>query len=143
MTGYAVTSRECAAGTVTIELKSVNSRFLDLQFRLNDDLRAMEPLLREAIMARVARGKVECRLSYARKSQGDSKLEANEAVLTSLAALEQSVRNRFEAGRRELSFKHQRFSVGDCMTMPSHVGADVSVPFTKLIQLPMLGPWTP
>ena len=99
MTGYAVTSRECAAGTVTIELKSVNSRFLDLQFRLNDDLRAMEPLLREAIMARVARGKVECRLSYARKSQGDSKLEANEAVLTSLAALEQSVRNRFADAR--------------------------------------------
>ena len=99
MTGYAVTSRECAAGTVTIELKSVNSRFLDLQFRINDDLRSLEPMLREAIMGRVARGKVECRLSFARKSQGESKLLANEALLTSLAALEQSVRIRFADAR--------------------------------------------
>ena len=99
MTGYAVTSRECAAGTVTIELKSVNSRFLDLQFRLNDDLRSLEPMLREAIMARVARGKVECRLSFARKALGESKLEANEALLVSLKALEQSVRSHFADAR--------------------------------------------
>jgi uncharacterized protein (TIGR00255 family) len=56
-----------AAGTVTLEMKSVNSRFLDLQFRINDDLRAVEPILREAIMARLVRGKVECRLSFGRK----------------------------------------------------------------------------
>ena len=45
MTGYAVNTSESAAGTITIELKSVNSRFLDLQFRINDDLRALEPVL--------------------------------------------------------------------------------------------------
>jgi uncharacterized protein YicC (UPF0701 family) len=39
MTGYAVVKRESDAGTLTIELKSVNSRFLDLQFRINDELR--------------------------------------------------------------------------------------------------------
>ena len=63
MTGYAISARESDAGTITLELKSVNSRFLDLQFRMNDDLRALEPLLREAIMSKVQRGKVECRLS--------------------------------------------------------------------------------
>lgn len=76
----------------------------------------------------------------------NGKLTARARLFDRVSIQEQileSVRNRFEAGRRELSFKHQRFSVGDCMTMPSHVGADVSVPFTKLIQLPMLGPWTP
>ena len=51
MTGYAVTTRDTVAGTVTIEIKSVNSRFLDVQFRMNDDLRAVEPALREAIVA--------------------------------------------------------------------------------------------
>ena len=95
MTGYATSSRESAAGTVTIELKSVNSRFLDLQFRINDDLRALEPLLREAIMARVARGKVECRLSFGRKAQGDSRLDTNEALLASLAELQKNVHARF------------------------------------------------
>ena len=95
MTGYATSSRESAAGTVTIELKSVNSRFLDLQFRINDDLRALEPLLREAIMGRVARGKVECRLSFGRKAQGDSRLDTNEALLASLAELQKNVQARF------------------------------------------------
>ncbi len=99
MTGYAVTSRESAAGTLTIELKSVNSRFLDLQFRINDDLRALEPLLREAIMARAARGKVECRLSFGRKAQGDSTLVTNDALLASLAALQQKLQAQFPDAR--------------------------------------------
>ncbi len=46
MTGYGVSSRESESGTLTLELRSVNSRFLDLQFRMNDDLRALEPGLR-------------------------------------------------------------------------------------------------
>ena len=41
MTGYAVATSESAADTLTIEIKSVNSRFLDLQFRINDELRAL------------------------------------------------------------------------------------------------------
>lgn len=99
MTGYAVTSRESAAGTLTIELKSVNSRFLDLQFRINDDLRSLEPLLREAIMARTARGKVECRLSFGRKAQGDSTLATNDALLASLASLQQKLQTQFPDAR--------------------------------------------
>ena len=68
MTGYAVATSEGAAGTLTIEIKSVNSRFLDLQFRINDELRALEPDLRSAIMAAITRGKVEVRLSFGRKA---------------------------------------------------------------------------
>lgn len=94
-----MTSRESAAGTLTIELKSVNSRFLDLQFRINDDLRSLEPILREAIMARAARGKVECRLSFGRKAQGDSTLATNEALLASLAGLQEKLRVQFPDAR--------------------------------------------
>src|SRR4051794_2475539 len=72
MTGYAVATSESAAGTLTIEIKSVNSRFLDLQFRINDELRALEPDLRSAIMAAITRGKVEVRLSFGRKATGGS-----------------------------------------------------------------------
>lgn len=95
MTGYAVTTRETAAGTVTIELKSVNSRFLDLQFKLNDDLRAVEPALREAIMARVARGKLECRLSFGRRQAEGGAQALNQTVLATLAQLQENVRLQF------------------------------------------------
>ena len=63
MTGYAVASAESPRGALTLELRSVNSRFLDLQFRVAEELRAAEPMLRELIAARIARGKVDCRLS--------------------------------------------------------------------------------
>jgi uncharacterized protein (TIGR00255 family) len=63
MTGYAVASADSPRGALQLELRSVNSRFLDLQFRVVEELRAAEPLLRELISARIARGKVDCRLS--------------------------------------------------------------------------------
>ncbi|PUA19205.1 YicC/YloC family endoribonuclease [Glaciimonas sp. PCH181] len=95
MTGYAVNTHQSAAGTITIELKSVNSRFLDLQFRINDDLRALEPALREAIMGRISRGKVECRLSFGRKVASDSSQSLNTVLLASLAELQNTVRTQF------------------------------------------------
>lgn len=62
MTGYAAASAPTARGVLSLELRSVNSRFLDLQLRVADELRALEPLLRELLAARLARGKVDCRL---------------------------------------------------------------------------------
>ena len=99
MTGYAVVKRESDAGTLTIELKSVNSRFLDLQFRINDELRSLEPMLREAIMARAARGKVECRLSFGRKEQSESSLAVNDALLAALNTAQHNVLATFSNAR--------------------------------------------
>ena len=62
MTGYAAASAPTARGMLSLELRSVNSRFLDLQLRVPDELRALEPVLRELLAARLARGKVDCRL---------------------------------------------------------------------------------
>lgn len=95
MTGYAVTTLDTAAGTVTVEMKSVNSRFLDLQFRINDDLRAVEPMLREAIMSRLVRGKVECRLSFGRKVAGGNTQALNTGVVAGLSALQDQLRAQF------------------------------------------------
>ena len=96
MTGYATSTRETTGGTLTIELKSVNSRFLDLQFRINDDLRALEPALREAIMGRITRGKVECRLSFGRKVATGGAQALNSGILTSLAGLQADIRKQFK-----------------------------------------------
>lgn len=95
MTGYAVTTRETPNGTVTLEMKSVNSRFLDLQFRINDDLRALEPALREAIMGRITRGKVECRLSFGRKAATGGAQALNVNVLNTLSTLQDQIRSQF------------------------------------------------
>lgn len=95
MTGYAVRTRETAAGTLTLEIKSVNSRFLDLQFRLNDDLRSVEPMLRDAIMRGISRGKVECRLSFGRKADMNAAQKINASLLASLVQLQQQIRTQF------------------------------------------------
>jgi uncharacterized protein (TIGR00255 family) len=94
MTGYAVATSESAAGTLTIEIKSVNSRFLDLQFRINDDLRALEPDLRAAIMGAITRGKVEARLSFGRKAATGS-AALNMDLLSDLARLQTEVTKHF------------------------------------------------
>jgi uncharacterized protein (TIGR00255 family) len=65
MTGYAAVAADTPRGRLSLELRSVNGRFLDLQFRIAEELRVHEPLLRELLSARLARGKVECRLQFA------------------------------------------------------------------------------
>jgi uncharacterized protein (TIGR00255 family) len=64
MTGYAAASADSPRGTLSIELRSVNARFLDVQLRVAEELRALEPMLREMISARIARGKVDCRVFF-------------------------------------------------------------------------------
>jgi uncharacterized protein (TIGR00255 family) len=57
-----------ARGAVSIELRSVNGRFLDLALRLPDELRSLEPALRDLLGAAFRRGKIELRLSTAREA---------------------------------------------------------------------------
>ncbi len=99
MTGYAVSRRDSDAGTITLELKSVNSRFLDLQFRINDDLRALEPMLRESIMGRASRGKVECRVSFGRKDKSAGSLATNDELLAAIAQSQDAILSRFPNAR--------------------------------------------
>ena len=94
MTAYATTTVETVAGTLTIELKSVNSRFLDLQFRMNDEFRLYEPVFRETIMQQVKRGKVECRLSFGRGIHAPSSLRLNDALLAEVMKLQGEVHQR-------------------------------------------------
>jgi len=86
MTGYAVASADSQRGALTLELRSVNSRFLDLQFRVAEELRAAEPLLRELISARIGRGKVDCRL-YLGKSAAPAQQQLNVQAIQQLRGL--------------------------------------------------------
>jgi len=86
MTGYAVASAELPRGALTLELRSVNSRFLDIQFRVAEELRAAEPLLRELITGRIARGKVDCRL-YQGNAASQTQPELNLQAIAQLRGL--------------------------------------------------------
>ena len=68
MTGYANAASEGAESTasVSVEARSVNGRFLDLALRLPDELRGLEPALRELMTANFRRGKIELRVATAR-----------------------------------------------------------------------------
>jgi uncharacterized protein (TIGR00255 family) len=95
MTGYATSTTESDVGTVTLEIKSVNSRFLDLQFRINDEFRSIEPLLRDAISKKVQRGKIECRFSFGKKEADPKNKELNQTVLSQIYNMQHVVSTQF------------------------------------------------
>jgi uncharacterized protein (TIGR00255 family) len=80
-----------ATGRLGLEIRSVNSRFLDLSFRLGEELRSHEPQLRELIASRIKRGKVEVRAGV-EGNEGDVTREPTMATLQRLAAVQDNVR---------------------------------------------------
>jgi uncharacterized protein (TIGR00255 family) len=90
MTGYATASAELDSGSLTLELRAVNHRYLDIQLRMPDELRGFEGVLREAITAQLQRGKVECRINYAARS-AQSGAALNRGLLQQLAAWNKEV----------------------------------------------------
>ncbi|WP_075880437.1 YicC/YloC family endoribonuclease [Vreelandella massiliensis] len=64
MTAFARTEHAYPFGTLQVEIRSVNQRYLEPHFRLPDTLRDLEPYLREALRQRLARGKVECSVRF-------------------------------------------------------------------------------
>ena len=95
MTGYAALAADSPRGRLSLELRSVNARFLDIQFRIADELRTLEPLLRELILGRVTRGKVDCRLFFAETSLAQTPSRLNEEALSRLKTLAQSAARAF------------------------------------------------
>ncbi len=92
MTGYASTTRELATAALSVEIRSVNHRYLDLQFRLPEELRALETGLRELATARLQRGKVECRIALNPLPNAAKAAELNNEALKQLRALCEKLR---------------------------------------------------
>ncbi len=123
MTGFAVQNRDLGAVTLHLELRSVNSRYLDLTFRIADDLRQAEPALRERISARLTRGKVECRLNLQTNDAAPRSLAINGALIAQLAEAQAAVRERMPDARP--------LSVSDVLRWPGML-ADDSLAFEQL-----------
>ena len=92
MTGYAAKTLDVESGALHIELKSVNSRYLDFQFRVCEELRSAEPALRELFSARLTRGKLECRLSFAAATARAQAQSLNIDLLKRLQSFDATVR---------------------------------------------------
>ena len=86
MTGFASASAELPGASLAAELRSVNHRYLDLSLKLTDELRALEPALRERLAGALKRGKVELRLGVARSTPGAARLAVDADRVASLAA---------------------------------------------------------
>lgn len=110
MTGYATSTKETENGTITIEVKSVNSRFLDLQFRINDEFRAIEPLFRDALTKKLVRGKVECRFSFGKKNTDNHQKSLNQSILAQLKEFQDNLKTHFP--------NSPEFSINDLLRWP-------------------------
>jgi uncharacterized protein (TIGR00255 family) len=77
MTGFAAVGADLPGCSLGVELRSVNHRYLDLQLRLPDELRALETAVREVLTAELRRGKVDCRVALTRATPGAATLAVN------------------------------------------------------------------
>jgi uncharacterized protein (TIGR00255 family) len=116
MTGYAAAATELAYGALSVEMRSVNHRYLDIQFRLPDDLRAIEAQLRELLTAKLNRGKVECRVTFAAATGAQQLSGLNETLLQQLIALDTRVRAIFPAAAD--------LGVSDILRWPGMLGTE-------------------
>lgn len=89
MTGFASAQGQTPLGLLSLELKSVNSRFLDLSLRLCEELRAYEPQIRESLSTAVKRGKLELRTAIQRTDKAAATLD--KAALDKLLAVQAEV----------------------------------------------------
>ena len=83
MTAFARTDDQTQLASYTWEIRSVNSRYLELHFRLPDALRAIEGPLREQLRTRLSRGKVECHLKFS-PNQNQQALSINEDLVAQI-----------------------------------------------------------
>ncbi|MFZ2854631.1 MAG: YicC/YloC family endoribonuclease [Rhodocyclaceae bacterium] len=124
MTGYAARTRDVERGALHIELKSVNSRYLDFHFRICDELRVVEPALRELIGARLSRGKVECRVNFVPATARAQQQSLNAELLARLKGFDAMVRGELPQA--------VPLSVNDVLRWPGMFGDD-SLDMTALV----------
>jgi len=86
MTGFARETTETPFGTLTCELRTVNHRYLDVQFRLPEELRPQEIEFRQQIAATLRRGKIECSVHLLRSAEGGDELTLNQALVRQIGA---------------------------------------------------------
>jgi uncharacterized protein (TIGR00255 family) len=120
MTGYAMVSRELPQGSLNLELRAVNNRYLDIQFRLPDELRSLEGSMRELLISRVNRGKIECRINFSRLPESEDIQLINSNLFERLLELDRTVRAALPEARG--------LEVADILRWPGILGGVSQIP---------------
>ena len=84
MTGFARVEEASEQGNFSWEIRSVNHRYLEINFRLPEEVRRLEPQLRQHLQKHLARGKVDCVFRYQLTEAQTAALEINQPLLESL-----------------------------------------------------------
>jgi uncharacterized protein (TIGR00255 family) len=118
MTGYAALEQPIENATLLLELRAVNSRYLDLHFKVDENLRNLEPVIRELVSAQLSRGKIECKLNLIQRTQAHQATQLDEMVMQKLVDMQTKVRIHFPQSRE--------LSVADILRWPGVVLTDVT-----------------
>ena len=86
MTGFARESVETTLGTLTWEIRAVNHRYLDVQFKLPEDLRPKEQAFRQQASVVLGRGKVECGLFFRRATDQSTEMQIDTDLVALIGA---------------------------------------------------------
>ncbi|MES2500039.1 MAG: YicC/YloC family endoribonuclease [Pseudomonadota bacterium] len=117
MTGYASLESNTKNGVLLMECRSVNHRYLELQLKLDDNLRQFEATARELVQAKLGRGKVDIRMNMMREAGADNSPQLNHTVLQQIAE---------SAKTAAQYFPHtQPVNMLDILRMPGVLMADV------------------
>jgi uncharacterized protein (TIGR00255 family) len=117
MTGYGEASGENARHGITVSLRAVNHRFLDLQLRIGEELRGSEAALRDAIGKEVARGRVEARVEVRSVAERRASVQVNMGVIREAHV---AVHQLVDAGLID-----RGLSAGDLMRLPEAFRVDL------------------
>ncbi|MGZ5661401.1 MAG: YicC/YloC family endoribonuclease, partial [Usitatibacter sp.] len=99
MTGFAAAAQDGDEGSLAVELKTVNHRYLEFQTRIPEELRPLEPAMREAVAARLTRGKVDCRVTFTPVASAKRSLVPDSEALDALQAASRQVLSKFPEAR--------------------------------------------
>lgn len=116
MTGYAVVSRNIGRALMQLELRSINSRYLDLAFRIIEELRFAEPIVRDQISSNITRGKIECRMNLQANAEQTAELRLNDDALGQLREAQTRVSALFPDARP--------MNVGEILRWPGVLSED-------------------
>ena len=95
MTAFARVQSSNESGILTREVRSVNSRYLDVNMRLPEDFRACEVRYRELISKKLNRGKVECNLRFMPELAVENGIEMNKTIAKTVVDACQEINNFF------------------------------------------------
>jgi uncharacterized protein (TIGR00255 family) len=110
MTGFAALEQPLDNATLLLELRAVNSRYLDLYFKLDENLRSFEPVIREQIGAQLSRGKIECKMNLIQRAQAGQAVQLDEVLMQQLASMQEKAQLHFPQSRQ--------LSVADILRWP-------------------------